>query len=180
MVAVYHWSVADDGVLLDLAVQPDGEWPFPLPRLGLRMAVPAALRNVEWFGRGPGEAYADSWQAARVGRYAMTVEQMQTPYAFPQENGCRSDVRWATLTGPDGSGLRFEGRPVLQFTARPWTTEDLDAARHPTDLVPHDVIHVNLDLAQHGLGSASAGPGVLPRYELRAAPARFRAAIHPV
>lgn len=51
--------------------------------------MPGVLRNVEWFGRGPGEAYADSWQAARVGRYAMTVDEMQTPYVFPQENGCR-------------------------------------------------------------------------------------------
>jgi beta-galactosidase len=181
MVAVYRWSAAGDGVLLDLAVRPDGEWPFPLPRLGLRMAVPADLRTAAWFGRGPGESYADSWQAARVGRYTMTVDEMQTRYAFPQENGCRSDVRWATLTTARGTGVRFEGRPLLQFTARPWTTEDLDAARHPTDLVPDDdVIHVNLDLAQHGLGSASAGPGVLPRYELRAAPARFRVAMYPV
>ena len=38
----------------------DGEWPFPLPRLGTRMALPAALGRLEWFGLGPGEAYADS------------------------------------------------------------------------------------------------------------------------
>jgi beta-galactosidase len=52
------------------------------------------------------------------------------------------------------------------FTARRWTTEQLDAARHTTDLVPGEHIWVNTDLAQHGLGSASCGPGVLPQYEL--------------
>ncbi|MEU6415312.1 glycoside hydrolase family 2 TIM barrel-domain containing protein [Microbispora sp. NPDC046933] len=179
MYATYHWSSEDDGLCLTLHVRPEGEWPFPLPRLGLRLAVPAALRHVEWFGRGPGEAYVDSWQAAPVGRYVMTVEQMQTPYVFPQENGSRADVRWATLTGPDGTGLRFEGQPVFQFTARPWTSEDLDAARHTIDLTPRDEIHVNLDLAQHGLGSGSCGPGVLPRYELRAEPVTFHVVMRP-
>jgi beta-galactosidase len=27
-------------------------------------------------------------------------------------------------------------------------------------------VHLTLDLAQHGLGSASCGPGVLPQYRL--------------
>lgn len=179
ILATYRWAPDDDGLLLRLEVRPEGEWPFPVPRLGLRLAVPAALRDVEWYGRGPGEAYADSWQAARVGRYAMTVEQMQTPYVRPQENGCRADVRWATLTGPDGAGLRFEGRPVFQLTARPWSSEDLDAARHTIDLVPRDAVHVNLDLAQHGLGSGSCGPGVLAQYELRPDPVTFLVSVRP-
>ncbi|MGV9570411.1 hypothetical protein ACWDRX_12830, partial [Streptomyces nigra] len=31
-------------------------------------------------------------------------------------------------------GLRVDGEPEFWFTARPWTTEQLDAARHRTDL----------------------------------------------
>ena len=60
-----------DGLALALEVVPDREWDFPLPRLGVRFAVPAALDRVEWFGRGPGEAYPDSRLAARVGRFAL-------------------------------------------------------------------------------------------------------------
>ena len=64
---------------------------------------------------------------------------------------------------------------------RPWTSEDLDAARHPTDLVPRDVLTVNLDVGQNGLGTASCGPGVLPSHELHAVPAAlsltFRVAV---
>ena len=55
---------------LALEVVPDREWSFPLPRLGVRFAVPRALDGVEWFGRGPGEAYPDSHLAARVGRFS--------------------------------------------------------------------------------------------------------------
>jgi beta-galactosidase len=128
---------------------------------------------VEWFGGGPGEAYADSRLAAKIGRYRRSVEDMQTPYVYPQENGNRIDVRWARLTRADGSGLLIQGEPTFDLTVRRWTSADLDAARHTTDLVPRDRVYVNIDLAQNGLGSASCGPGVLPKYQLHAQPASF-------
>ena len=86
---------------------------------------------------------------------------------FPQENGNRTAVRWAEITGVGVPGLRVDGDPLFELTVRRWTSEDLDAARHPHDLRPRDRVYVNLDLAQHGLGTASCGPGVLPAYELR-------------
>jgi beta-galactosidase len=172
MGVTYRWSGTADADALHLRVEvsPDGDWPV-LPRLGLRMAVPGALDRVTWFGRGPGEAYADTRQAARVGRFAATVDELQTPYVHPQENGNRAEVRWATITDADGHGLRVEGAPVFDLTARRWTTEELDAARHTTDLVAGPEIHLNLDLAQNGVGTAACGPGVLPAYQLHAAPA---------
>jgi beta-galactosidase len=180
VLATYRWAVLDGGLRLTVQVQPQGEWPCPLPRLGLRMAVPAALRRVVWFGRGPGEAYADTGRAARVGRFAASVEELQTPYLRPQENGNRRDVRWATLTDDAGQGLRIEGEPIFDLTARPWTSEQLDQADHPTDLRPSDRVWVNLDLAQQGIGSASCGPGVLPAYRLEAAPASLGVRLFPI
>ncbi|HEU5267579.1 MAG TPA: glycoside hydrolase family 2 TIM barrel-domain containing protein, partial [Jatrophihabitans sp.] len=173
MLATYTWTGTDNGMALHLAVEPQGEWPVALPRLGLRMAVPATLTAVEWFGAGPGEAYRDSRQAARVGRYSCSVDRLQTPYAVPQENGNRADVRWAQLTDPAGTGLLITGAPTFDLTVRPWTSEDLDAAAHPTDLRPRDALIVNLDISQNGLGTASCGPGVLPQHELRAEPAEL-------
>ncbi|WP_232664875.1 glycoside hydrolase family 2 TIM barrel-domain containing protein [Pseudonocardia sp. TRM90224] len=179
MFATYRWSASPDALRLRLDVEPDGRWPGVLPRLGLRMALPGTLDQVEWFGRGPGEAYADSRQAARVGRFSASVDALQTPYVHPQENGNRTDVRWATLTGADGRGLRIEGSPTFELTARRWTTEDLDAAKHTVDLVPGELIHLNLDVAQTGLGSNSCGPGVLPKYELHAKPTTFELTFRP-
>jgi beta-galactosidase len=166
--ATYTWTAEEDGGLaLALEVVPDREWSFPLPRLGVRFAVPSSLDRLEWFGRGPGEAYPDSDLAARVGRFSASVADLQTPYLMPQENGSRTEVRWATL----GGALRLEGRPHFELTVRPWTSETLAAARHPTDLVPDDDwLWVNADLAHQGLGSASCGPGVLPQYRLDPTP----------
>ncbi|WP_432843411.1 glycoside hydrolase family 2 TIM barrel-domain containing protein [Dactylosporangium sp. CA-092794] len=170
----YAWKwFGDNGLELTVSVEPEGDWDVPLPRLGVGLRLPADLAAVEWFGAGPGEAYPDSRTAALVGRYTSTVDELATPYVFPQENGNRADARWLTLTRPDGSGLRVEAAPRIDFTARRWPTSTLDAARHTTDLVPTDAIHLQLDHTHHGLGSAACGPGPLPQYVLTPAPATF-------
>jgi beta-galactosidase len=101
------------------------------------------------------------------------VDELQTPYVFPQENGNRAGVRWAELTDEAGSGLRISGDPLLNLSVRRWTAEDLDAARHPVDLAPRDRVFVTIDHAHNGLGTGSCGPGVLPAHQLRAEPAAF-------
>jgi beta-galactosidase len=177
MEVTYTWTGNDTELNLQVDIEPDDEWPCPLPRLGLTMAVPKEFDRVEWFGRGPGEAYADSNQAARVSRFHATVDELQTHYVVPQENGNRKDVRWAVLTSPSQS-IRIEGG--FDLTARRWTSAHLDAAKHTTDLQPTDWIYLTLDIAQNGLGTATCGPGVLPQHQLHAQPASmsltFRAA----
>ncbi|MEU4702593.1 glycoside hydrolase family 2 TIM barrel-domain containing protein [Nonomuraea dietziae] len=173
MSVTYRWSDVGEGIGLDVHVVPEGEWTLPLPRLGLSMTLPASFEEVVWFGRGPGEAYPDTGMAAAVGGWGASIEELQTPYVYPQENGQRADVRWARLTGGEGPGLRIEGEPVFGLTVRRWSTEELAAAGHLTDLRKGERVHVHLDHAQHGVGTAACGPGVLPRYELRAGEARF-------
>jgi beta-galactosidase len=144
------------------------------------MELPGAVTDVEWFGGGPGEAYADSRQAVRIGRFRARVDELQTPYVFPQENGNRLDVRWARLTDADGVGVEVRGEPTFALTARRWTSADLEAARHTTDLGLGDAVYVNVDIAQNGLGTASCGPGALPQYELRAGRHRLSLVLAPL
>ncbi|RRS01632.1 glycoside hydrolase family 2 TIM barrel-domain containing protein [Glycomyces terrestris] len=172
MGAVYKWRSEGGRLWLTVEVEPQGDWDFPLPRLGVRAAVPKELDDVTWFGGGPGEAYADTRDAARVGRFRSTVAGMQTPYVFPQENGSRIDVRWASLSG-GGRTLTVLGAPHFAFTVRPWTSEDLAAARHRTDLVERDRLYLNLDAGLQGMGSAACGPGVLPEHRLLPRAAAF-------
>ncbi|MEV6209517.1 glycoside hydrolase family 2 TIM barrel-domain containing protein [Kitasatospora sp. NPDC051914] len=175
---VYRWTACDgpggDGIRLRLntTVTPDGAWPVPLPRLGVAMSLPGTDAEVEWFGPGPGEAYRDSRAAARVGRYRSAVSAMQTPYVRPQENGNRHHVRHARITVPDGT-LLITGTPVIDLTVRPWSTEALTAAAHQHDLVPGGRLHLQLDQAHHGLGSAACGPGPSAPSVLAAVPTAF-------
>lgn len=171
--ADYRWSADGGRLRLEVSVRPYGDWPCPLPRLGVRMGLCGSLMTARWYGDGPGEAYPDTRAAARTGLWSMPVDALQTPYVRPQENGARIGTRWVELVRSDGSGLRVEGEPEFWFTARRWTSEQLDAARHTTDLTPGDRVWLHLDHAQHGIGSLSCGPGVLPEYTLTVAPARF-------
>ena len=154
-------------VFLTVHVVPTGELPPALPRVGLQMILPATLDQVQWLGRGPGEAYEDSKQAGRIGLYRNTVDGLFFPYSFPQENGNRLDVRWLALTSPRGPGLLATGRPTLNFSVHRCTTMDLENARHPFDLPRRDELTLNLDHRQRPLGSASCGPAPLDGYELK-------------
>jgi beta-galactosidase len=173
MDVVYQWQADGDRVWLTVAVTPLGSWDVPLPRLGVALSLAGQEAELEWFGLGPGEAYRDSDSAVRVGRYRRTLAELQTPYVRPQENGNRRAVRWARLTRPDGAVLSISGDPVVDVTARPWSTAALAAARHTCDLKPDGRIHLHVDAAQHGLGSASCGPPVPAWHTLAAVPASF-------
>ncbi|MEZ4869530.1 MAG: glycoside hydrolase family 2 TIM barrel-domain containing protein [Caldilineaceae bacterium] len=153
---------------LQAQVTPGGVQPQSLPRMGLTMTLPAALENFTWFGRGPHESYADRQAGARVGRYHGTVAEQYTPYGMPQENGNKSDVRWATLTDGAGGGWRVAGlSSLLNVSAHHFTTADLTTARHTYELPWRDEITLNIDYAQCGLGNASCGPGVLEHHLLK-------------
>ncbi|WP_432189452.1 glycoside hydrolase family 2 TIM barrel-domain containing protein [Streptomyces sp. Tue6028] len=165
---VYRWTSDGTRLRLTVSVAPEGAWTLPLPRLGIRLGLTGPADRAVWFGGGPGEAYPDTGSASMLGRWESSVDDLQTPYVRPQENGARADVRRAEI-----GGLRVEGEPSFWFTARRWTTEQLDAADHLTDLVPGDTVWVNLDHGQQGIGSQSCGPGALPQYQLHAGPAEF-------
>jgi beta-galactosidase len=170
---VYSWTAAGDRLHLDVEVEPEGDWTLPLPRLGLRLGLCPTLNHVEWFGGGPGEAYPDTRQASRIGRHRSTVDAFQTPYVRPQENGARADVRWAELRRADGTGVRVEGAPSFWLTARPWATQALEAAAHTHELERGEALWLHLDHGLNGVGTAACGPGVLPDFQLTAAPAAF-------
>ncbi|WP_405752431.1 DUF4981 domain-containing protein [Streptomyces sp. NBC_00012] len=178
--AAYRWTADGERLGLTVSVVPEGECRVPLPRLGIRFGLPASYDAVRWFGGGPGEAYPDTRAASVLGRWRMSVDEMQTPYVRPQENGARADVRWAELTDGSGTGVRAEGGAPFWFSARRWTSEQLDAAGHVPELRAGGTVWVNLDHAVQGIGSQSCGPGVLPEYRLDARAAEFSFVFSPL
>jgi beta-galactosidase len=171
--ATLAWTHQAADSLLSVHVTPDGTWPCPLPKIGLRLVLDAAAADVTWFGRGPGEAYRDTHRATRVGRFSMPVGSLATPYVRPQENGNRMHARRLSLSDGAGRSLTVTGHPHFDFAVRPWSPELLTAARHTPDLVPDGRTYVHLDAAHHGIGSGSCGPWVLPGHTLTARPIAF-------
>lgn len=177
----YTYTVLPNGeVLIETHGVPQGDWPESLPRIGLQMALGKQYEQVNWYGRGPGESYVDSCQAARLGLWHAGLDELYTPYIFPQENGNRSDVRWVALRNKRGEGLLAVGTPTLNFSAHRFTTMDLEAARHTYDLMKRDDITLNLDYAQNALGSASCGPRPWAKYVLKSEEFRFVLRLSPL
>jgi beta-galactosidase/evolved beta-galactosidase subunit alpha len=163
---IYSYTYYGNGDLaLMVSGVPEGQWPV-LPKIGLECRLPEEMEFVSWYGRGPGESYPDSKEAARIGHYCSRVSQLYTPYVFPQENGNRSDVRWMSVTNSFGMGLLVAGRPTFDFSAHNFRTEDIDAAQHTCDLPDRAEVNLNIDYRQRPLGTASCGPGPMARDEL--------------
>ena len=159
--------------------RPEGDGPATWARIGLAMALVPALDDFTWYGLGPQETYDDAKAGGRLGRHYARVEQLETPYVVPQENGQRSDVRWCQVS--DGyRGLLVVGAPLFGFSAHRWSTQALAKARHRDELVAEPRTWLHLDHRQHGLGSASCGPGPLEQYVLKCAPFRFSLGLCPV
>jgi hypothetical protein len=83
---------------------------------------------------------------------------------MPQENGHRMGVRLMSLRGPET--LLIESKSQMGFSLRRWSDQDLTLAKHTNELKPRDRVFLNLDWAQHGLGSGSCGPDTWPEYRL--------------
>ncbi len=166
------WSFAADGaVTVENVVTPHGTMPPAIPRLGLSLQLDPALEAVEYYGRGPRENYVDRKTASFFGRWKSSVDGLAENYLRPQDNGCRSDVRWVTLTAKDGRGVKFTASEPLFVTASHYGWEDLDFARQRNGQqrfravpVPRPEVMLNLDVRQTGLGGASCGPTPMDKY----------------
>jgi beta-galactosidase len=97
------------------------------------------------------------------------------PYARPQESGNKADVRFVTLTDSAGHGLLAVGEPLLSVNASPFSTEALEAARHPHEVISDGRVHLHLDRVQRGVaGDNSWGRGPLPGYVIGAEAQSYR------
>lgn len=173
-----RWRGIDaDTARLEIAVEPQGDWPGTWPRVGLHLELPVAGWTAEWFGLGPGESYPDLRAAVQVGRFHASLPELESDLVRPQESGHRSDLRWLRLSAPEQAEtllVSVVDGPV-GFSLRQWSPGEMTGVGHPHELPTPTATHLVLDLAQHGIGSRSCGPDVRPEHALR--PGRFSATI---
>ncbi|GGC92450.1 beta-galactosidase [Tersicoccus solisilvae] len=197
------WRPTPGGVSLTVTITPEGsavERPLPVAREGIVVTLPAGpaavidtavidtavIDTVQWFGPGPQETYADTAIGARVGRHRLPLDEFITSYPSPQENGNRRGVRWLQLLSDAGADAD-DRAPVLtvrvlaadsvdgwlNVNVQRHTPAQLAAADHPHELPPSDVLHLHLDVAQHGIGSRSCGVDVEPEHRVTLHEATF-------
>lgn len=167
----YEYRIYPSGdILLNIEGEPSGKLenaPDMLPRIGIKMELDKKYSNVKWKGRGPGECYSDSKQCNLFGIYEKKIEELFTNYVKPQENGNRTDCSWVSLADDRGVSFMVSSRDKFDFSAMYYEAEDLEKAKHTTDLIKRDYITLNIDYKQNGLGSNSCGQNQLQKYRCK-------------
>ncbi|WP_282073616.1 glycoside hydrolase family 2 TIM barrel-domain containing protein [Polaribacter atrinae] len=140
-------------------------------KFGNKMVLPETYKNITFYGKGPFEAYTDRQHAAKVGLYKQTIAEQYFPYIRPQENGNKLEVRWATITKADGSGIQILSENPLSISALNYSEDDLSSGekrtqKHAGELEARKEVFVNIDGFQQGLGSINSW-GTLPMEKYR-------------
>jgi beta-galactosidase len=156
-----------------------------LPRFGTNFVLQNQYQEVNWLGRGPHENYQDRNTSALVGHYSAKVEDLYFPYTRPQENGYKTENRWVSFTDENGKGIKVSAPEYFSFSAHHQYNTDFDAGetkkqRHATDIQKRDLVNVNIDHAQMGVGGINSwGAMPLPKYRIKAEEISFSYQIKP-
>lgn len=124
----------------------------PLARVGFHFALPQSFNQLQWYGKGPFENYADRNESAFVGIYSGKVNDQHFDYVMPQENGNKTDTRWMEIISTSGKCLRITGQPLFNFNIQDYAQEALNRSKTTHQLVRGKNTHVHIDLRQMGLG----------------------------
>lgn len=154
-------------LLVSIEGAPYGFMPSIIPRIGVVFKMPRQ-DNVEWYGRGEHESYADRKQSAFFGRFTEKVSDMSVEYERPQENGNHSDTYFVNI-----GGISVYGCDTFEFTVHDYSLDSLMRAEHKGEIEKSDNVYLYIDYKNRGLGSASCGPHPEEQYELHPHSFRF-------
>ncbi|MDP2112928.1 MAG: glycoside hydrolase family 2 TIM barrel-domain containing protein, partial [Bacteroidota bacterium] len=174
----FEFTISGSGKMtLDHTVTPNGKMPEWLPRVGIQMVLNQSLDQVKWYGRGPFETYPDRKTGAKIGMYSGSVAEQYVPYLIPQENGNKTDVRWATLQNTQGVGVKISASEPFSFSAQNVQSDNLSRAWYPFQLKPFDGVTLNLDYALSGVGCTAIS--VLNKYRVMPSEYQFNLVFEP-
>lgn len=122
-----------------------------MPEYGVMLKLDADYDNVEWYGNGPEETYADRQKGAKLGLYRNQVADNMAKYIIPQECGNKTQVRYAKVTNRMGRGMIFAGEG-MNFSALPYTPHEMENAMHPYELPQVHYTVIRAAQAQMGVG----------------------------
>lgn len=165
-VTVRYTVIDERTILVDVDYQPTATNRPVMPKFGMRMRIPADFTNIEYYGRGPWKNYPDRKRSAFIGRYKMPLSEYETEYVHPQDNGCRTDIRWFNISSGKKT-LAIKGLQPLCIRAWDYGEEDLESAKHPHEIQRGRFVNLNIDLNVHGVGGIDTwGQRTLPQYTI--------------
>ncbi len=123
-----------------------------IPKIGMQFDISNQYKNVTYFGKGPQANYQDRQTGAFVGLHKGDANTMHYGYAVPQEYGNHMGTRWFKIQNDSGKGFMVKSENPLNFSVLPYSTNNIEVAKHTNELIERDVLTVNIDLIQMGVG----------------------------
>ena len=169
--AQFRYTALDGGILaVSCRFEPDTSVVKSLPRIGLTYRTEAANADkVTYLGRG-GETYVDRNTAGRIAWHSTSPDRDFHNYIVPQTCGNHTDVRTVNF---NNGVLSISSDTPFQFSATPYSDTNVMKAKHLNELVDDRLVTVHFDAAQTGVGTATCGPDVLPKYQIPVVPTDF-------
>ncbi|MFL5739387.1 MAG: glycoside hydrolase family 2 TIM barrel-domain containing protein [Flavisolibacter sp.] len=143
-----------------------------IPKVGMQCGIERNYENISWYGKGLMENYIDRNYGFDAAIYSQNIFHFMEPYAVPQENGNRTDVRWMFLSNKNNQGLLVVADSLLSMSAWPYTEHNIENAKHTIDLKDAGYITLNIDLVQMGVGGNDSWSDVAAPLEKYQIPAR--------
>lgn len=147
---------------LDLNLKKDID---EVPRFAMRFAFKSDMEKICYFGKGDRECYIDYQEHAKMGVWNSTINDEYEPYIVPQDCGNHVNVKWLEVfDNTTGKYVKFKSDNVFEFSALPYTMEELYDKKHSYELEKSDSCEVMMCYKNRGVGSNSCGPYLSRKY----------------
>ncbi len=188
---VMTYTLRTDGQLVvneKLTTDPNAKEKPMMFRFGMQLVMPQEFSKLQYYGRGPGENYADRHWGDRIGVYNQNVADQYWGYVRPQESGNHTDIRWWKVLSNKGTGLEFYSNIPMECSSLNYLTEDLDGGPdkyahqyHSGDLTPRKFTVVKIQERQFGVGGIDSwGQWPEPEVQMPYADHDFTFVINPI
>ncbi len=134
-----------------------------LPRFGLRLFLPKNNHEqARYLGYGPGGSYVDFHHSQQFGLHLAKASEYEH-FIKPQESGSHWGTEWLEV----GEVRILAQKQPISFNLSCFTQEHLGSTPHDFELVPEEeMVVLCLDGRMGGIGSASCGPAMMPKYTI--------------
>lgn len=148
-------------ILVNIKYNPNSELIKVLPRIGVDLELNQSMSEIEYDGYGPLENYSDFKSHAIYDNFKTNVEDIFKIHSMPQDGGNRLGSYFAI----DDSAMKVEvlGHD-LNFKCCKYSNQMIEEAKHTSELITSDSVHLEINDKVHALGSNSWGSEVLESF----------------
>jgi hypothetical protein len=133
-----------------------------LGRVGVEFAVDEKFAKFNYVGYGPYESYSDKRTYSTNDYFESDAKSNFTDYIMPQETGSHYG---SSMLNVENLFTATAEKP-FSFSVLPYTSKELNDAKHDFELKESGITNICLDVAMRGIGSGACGPALEGRFEI--------------